>query len=296
MFVWLGAGAIGVILGLLGGGGSILTVPLLVYGFGIDPKAAIATSLLIVGITGAITAIPYARRGQLCTRIGVIFGLSAMLGAYGGGWAARFISGRALLLAFAAVMFGTAVAMLSAREAGDPLASGASPCRNARNLPLIRMLLDGLVVGGVTGLVGAGGGFLVVPALHLLGGLPMHAAVGTSVLVIAMKSFAGFAAYLQHVEIDYRLAAAITLAALSGTFLGLLIAKRLSARKLRRGFGLFVLAMAFYLFYREWPVEWSKAAFSEYRNVWMIVIGIGVAALGFISLRLMKKLRSTRLL
>ncbi len=292
MFVWLGAGAVGLMLGLLGGGGSILTVPLLVYGFGVAPKAAIATSLLVVGITSAITAIPYARRGQLCTRVGVIFGLSAMLGAYGGGWVARFISGKVLLLVFAAVMIGTALAMLRKRDGDEVGEIDSSPCQSAQKLPLFRILLDGLVVGGVTGLVGAGGGFLVVPALSLLGGLPMHAAVGTSVLVIAMKSFAGFAAYLQHVEIDYPLAGAVTLVAVLGTFFGTLIAKRLSASRLRQGFSVFVLAMAAYLLYREWPIEWLRRTFIEHPGVWLVGIGLGAAALGIFWIR--KKVQVVR--
>ncbi len=274
MFVWFGALAIGLSLGLLGGGGSILTVPLLVYGFGMETKTAMATSLLVVGVTSALAAIPYARQGQVCRRVGMIFGLAAMLGAYAGGSAARFVPGEALLYLFIVVMLGTAVAMLrgGARD-GDTVGAPASPCQMASALPIGRILLDGLAVGGLTGLVGAGGGFLVVPALHFLGGLPMHAAIGTSVMVIALKSFAGFAAYAQHVEVDYGLAATMTLLAAAGTLLGGLVAGRLSGAYLKRGFGAFVLSIALYTVYREAP--WGSL---RHHALWLIGIAVGIAA------------------
>lgn len=256
MFVWLGAAAIGLSLGLLGGGGSILTVPLLVYGFGVETKTAMATSLLVVAVTSALAAIPYANKGLVCRRVGMIFGLAAMLGAYGGGSAARFIPSEVLLVLFIIMMFGTAVAMLrGSSRAEETVSAHSSPCHMAAALPLGRILLDGLAVGAVTGLIGAGGGFLVVPALHFLGGLPMHAAIGTSVLVIALKSIAGFVAYAQHVAVDYRLAACITLLAAAGTLLGSLMAGHLSAARLKRGFGLFIVCIAFYTLYREAPWE-----------------------------------------
>ncbi len=274
MFVWLGALAIGLSLGLLGGGGSILTVPLLVYGFGIETKTAMATSLLVVGVTSAVAAIPYARRGHVCWRVGTIFGVAAMLGAYGGGSAAHFIPGEVLLFLFVIVMLGTAVAMLRGGSRGEGTVPAlASPCQMAAAPPLGRILLDGLAAGGVTGLVGAGGGFLVVPALHFLGGLPMHAAIGTSVLVIALKSFAGFAAYAQHVAVDYRLAASITLLAALGTLLGSIVAGRLSGARLKRGFGLLILGIAAYTVYREVP--WG---FLEHHALSLAGIGTGIAA------------------
>jgi uncharacterized protein len=234
-------------IGLLGGGGSILTVPLLVYGFGIETKAAMATSLLVVGVTSILTTIPYARRGQVCRRVGLLFGFAAMIGAYAGGWGARFIPAQALLSLFTAIMLATALAMLRSRPEGGGIAPPyASPCQKASTLPVARILVDGLLVGGATGLVGAGGGFLVVPALHLLGHLPMHAAIGTSVLVIAMKSFAGFAAYVQHVEVSYPLAGMLILVASIGTLLGSLVANRVQSARLKQGFGIFVLSVAGY--------------------------------------------------
>lgn len=272
-FVILFSLLIGLSLGLLGGGGSILTVPLLVYGLGVEAKAAIATSLLVVGTTSTVATIPYARRAKVCWRVGAIFGTAGMLGAFGGGSLARFIPASALLLIFAAVMVATAVAMLR----GRPHTLAASPaCPSAQELPMLRILLDGLMVGGVTGLVGAGGGFLVVPALTLLGGLSMHAAIGTSLLVIAMKSSAGLMGYISHVSIDYALAAVVTLAAVMGSLAGSWLSHRVPAGRLRKGFGWFVIAVAFYLLYRELTPELIQTFFVRHRGFWLG--GLAVAA------------------
>lgn len=234
---------IGTSLGLLGGGGSILTVPILVYALDVEAKSAIATSLLVVGVTSLAGMLQHARAGNVDWRTGAIFGAAGMAGAYAGGFAASWLSGTVLLLLFAAVMVGTAVAMLRGRRdvTGDT--------REA--LPVVRVVLDGLVVGLVTGLVGAGGGFLVVPALALLGGLPMHRAIGTSLLVISMKSFAGFAGHATHVEVDYALAAVVSGAAVAGSFVGAALSRRIPPDRLRTGFAWFVLAMAAYLVFQQ---------------------------------------------
>ena len=165
---------VGVSLGLLGGGGSILTVPLLAYVAGLEAKQAIATSLLVVGVTSAVGAFSHARAGRVQWRTGLVFGAAGMAGAYAGGLLARFIPGTVLLIGFAVIMIATAVAMLRGRR-------DISAVDAPRSLPLFKIILEGLIVGLVTGLVGAGGGFLVVPALALLGGLPMPVAVGTVV-------------------------------------------------------------------------------------------------------------------
>ncbi|MGH8509605.1 MAG: sulfite exporter TauE/SafE family protein [Gammaproteobacteria bacterium] len=280
MLVWVGALGIGLALGLLGGGGSILTVPLLVYGFGIETKAAMATSLLVVGVTSILTTIPYARRGQVCRRVGLLFGFAAMIGAYAGGWGARFIPAQALLSLFTAIMLATALAMLRSRpEEGGIAPPYASPCQKASTLPLARILVDGLLVGGATGLVGAGGGFLVVPALHLLGRLPMHAAIGTSLLVIAMKSFAGFAAYVQHVDVSYPLAGMLIVVASMGTLLGSLVANRVQSARLKQGFGIFVLSVAGYSLYRELPLAWLMGSVHEHPVLWLIGLALAAIAL-----------------
>jgi uncharacterized membrane protein YfcA len=227
---------VGVSLGLLGGGGSILTVPLLAYVAGLDAKHAIATSLLVVGVTSAVGAVSHARAGRVQWRTGLVFGSAGMAGAYAGGLTARLIPGTVLLVGFALIMIATAVAMLRGRKD----ASVEPP----RSLPLFKVLAQGVAVGLVTGLVGAGGGFLVVPALALLGGLPMPVAVGTALVVISMNSFAGLAGHLSSAHIDWRLAGAVTAAALIGTLVGARLTALVNPAALRRAFGWFVLVMA----------------------------------------------------
>ncbi|PTA42692.1 sulfite exporter TauE/SafE family protein [Micromonospora sp. RP3T] len=241
-----GAVLIGVSLGLLGGGGSILAVPLLVYVAGLPAKEAIATSLLVVGATSAVGVLPHARAHRVRWRTGLIFGVAGMTGAYAGGRLAGFVPAGVLLTAFALMMLATAAAMIRGRR---PVEGRPTP----RELPTLRVILDGVIVGLVTGLVGAGGGFLVVPALALLGGLPMPVAVGTSLVVIAMKSFAGLAGYLSSVRIDWTLAAAVTVAAIVGSLLGGRLAGRIPEHVLRLSFGWFVVAMGGFVLARQLP-------------------------------------------
>jgi uncharacterized membrane protein YfcA len=239
---------IGVSLGLLGGGGSILAVPLLVYVADLPPKEAIATSLLVVGATSAVGVIPHARAHRVRWRTGLVFGFAGMTGAYAGGRLAEFIPAGYLLTGFAIMMLATAVAMIRGRRSaeGKPV---------PHELPVFRVILDGIVVGLVTGLVGAGGGFLVVPALALLGGLPMPVAVGTSLVVIAMKSFAGLAGYLSSVHINWGLALAVTAAAIVGSFLGGRLAGKIPADVLRKSFGWFVVVMGVFVLGQQLPEE-----------------------------------------
>lgn len=228
---------VGVALGLLGGGGSILTVPLLAYVAGMDAKQAIATSLLVVGVTSVVGAVSHARAGRVQWRTGLIFGAAGMAGAYAGGVLARFIPGTFLLIGFAVMMIATAIAMLRGRK-------NVEPSDTLHRIPITKIVAEGLVVGLVTGLVGAGGGFLVVPALALLGGLPMPIAVGTSLIVIAMKSFAGLGGYLSSVQIDWGLALGVTAAAVVGALIGARLTALVNPDVLRKAFGWFVLAMS----------------------------------------------------
>ncbi|RZU75053.1 hypothetical protein EV384_3575 [Micromonospora kangleipakensis] len=239
---------IGISLGLLGGGGSILAVPLLVYVADLPAKEAIATSLLVVGATSAVGVLPHVRAGRVRWRTGLIFGFAGMTGAYAGGRLAEFVPAGFLLTGFAVMMLATAVAMIRGRRAaeGRPV---------PHELPVLRVILDGVVVGLVTGLVGAGGGFLVVPALALLGGLPMPVAVGTSLVVIAMKSFAGLAGYLSSMSINWGLAAAVTVAAIAGSFAGGRLAGRIPADLLRRSFGWLVVVMGVFVLAQQLPAE-----------------------------------------
>ena len=224
-------------LGLLGGVGSILTVPLLAYVAGLEPTHAIAMSLLVVGVTSAIAAITHARAGRVSLRVAVLFGLVAMAGAYAGGRLARFIPGTVLLVSFAVIMIAAGVAMLRGRN-------DTTSADRDQPLPVLRIALLGVAVGMISGLVGAGGGFLLVPALALLGGLPMPTAVGTSLVVIAMQSFAGFAGHLASEQIDWRLAAFITAAAVIGALIGARLTAMVNPDALRKAFGWFVLAIS----------------------------------------------------
>jgi uncharacterized membrane protein YfcA len=227
---------VGISLGLLGGGGSILTVPLLAYVAGLDPQQAIATSLFVVGVTSAVGSITHARAGRVRWRIAAVFGAAAMAGAYGGGRLAHLIPGNILLIAFSLIMITAAVAMLRGRrEVGD---------ESAGPLPIAKIVLQGAGVGIISGLVGAGGGFLLVPALALVGGLPMPVAVGTSLVVISMQSFAGLAGHLAGESIDWKLAGMVTAAAVVGSIIGGRLTSRVEPATLRQAFGWFVLAMA----------------------------------------------------
>jgi len=240
--------AIGLSLGLLGGGGSILTVPILVYALGMEPKHAIATSLLVVGVTSGAAMIPHFRAGRVQMRTGLVFGSAGMVGAFLAGRVAHYIPAGVLLIAFALMMLVTAVAMMRGRKK-----TSAEDGATAQPLPVGKVIAEGLVVGGVTGLVGAGGGFLVVPALVLLGGLPMTTAIGTSLVVISMKSFAGFAGYLGHVSIDWQLAAMVTVMAVVGSMVGSRLAGKIPQDRLRKGFAWFVVAMGAFMLVKQVP-------------------------------------------
>jgi len=209
---------IGVSLGLLGGGGSILTLPVLVYVLGMEAKQAIATSLLVVGITSAAAVIPHARAGRVNVRIGLAFGAASMGGAFAGGRVAHFLPSAALLLAFALMMLVTGLAMLRGR-ATNVAQEGARPWG--------RIIVVGIAIGLLTGVIGAGGGFVIVPALALLCGLPMTHAVATSLLVIALNSLAGFAGSVANVTFDLRTAAFMTGASVVGSVAGAFAAGRI---------------------------------------------------------------------
>ncbi|WP_284327034.1 sulfite exporter TauE/SafE family protein, partial [Deinococcus metallilatus] len=185
ILAWIGAALIGLSLGLLGSGGSILTVPVLVYLVGEPEKLAIAESLAIVGAISLFGAIPYALKRQIDWRSVLWFGIPGVAGTYLGAALSVYLSGVAQLMLFAVVMLLAAIMMFRP--------GGAQPeaATNHKRSPL-KIGAEGLVVGVLTGLVGVGGGFLIIPALVLLGGLPMSLAVGTSLLIIAAKSFVGF--------------------------------------------------------------------------------------------------------
>jgi sulfur-oxidizing protein SoxB len=244
---------IGVSLGLLGGGGSILTVPILVYVVGLEPRDGIATSLLVVGVTSAFAMLSHARAGRVQFRTGLLFGVASMAGAYAGGRLAHLLPARTLLLAFTAMMFVTAIAMM--RRRADT--SETSAPQALRGAALARASALGVGIGLLTGVIGAGGGFVIVPTLVLLCGLPMRTAVGTSLLVIAMNSVAGFAGALSHATIPWTLALAITGASVLGSFGGTALAGRVKPQALRAGFAWFVLGMAVWMSFKQLPASAS---------------------------------------
>lgn len=245
--MWVAMGLsvlIGVSLGLFGGGGSILTTPILMYALGLEPKVAIATSLVIVGVTSLFGVFQRMRTSDVEWSMGLTFGLAGMLGAGAGGTLARVIPDRALLVMFALMMIGTAIAMFRGRR------SSAAEHGGERH-PLWQIGLQGVGFGVVTGLIGAGGGFLVVPALALLGGLPMRKAVGTSLLVIALNCAAGFAAHARHVTVDFALAAEMSGAAIVGSFLGGMLIAFVAPDTLRRAFAVFVMVLGAFVLVRQ---------------------------------------------
>jgi uncharacterized membrane protein YfcA len=244
--------AVGVSLGFFGGGGSILTVPLLAYVFGLPPKQAIASSLLVVASASAFAAVQHGRAGNLRPRVALFFGGAGMAGAYLGARVAAFVAGEVLLLLFAFMMGFTALAMWRGRA---PRAPGSE-----RDLSPGRLALQGLAVGSFTGLVGAGGGFLIVPALALWAGLPMPSAVGTSLLVIVLNSLAGFAGYAAHVRVDPILVAAVAAAAIAGSVAGSRLTRLAKPSSLRRAFAGFVLAMSAVILVREASLVAQAAA------------------------------------
>jgi uncharacterized membrane protein YfcA len=225
---------VGLSLGLLGGGGSILTLPILLYVVGMQAKEAIATSLLVVGVASFVAMLAHARAHRVSFKLALSFGAASMVSAYLAGRFAHLLPGSWLLAGFTATMLVTGAAMLRPRAV-----QGEEPCAPSPT----KALGAGAGVGALTGLVGAGGGFLIVPALTMFAGLDMPRAVGTSLLVITLNSLAGFAGYLGHVHIDVPAAALVTAMAALGSVAGSMLAGRLQPAQLRRGFAGFVLVM-----------------------------------------------------
>ena len=232
---------VGSIMGLLGGGGTVVLLPLLVYIAEMGTHQAIATSLVVVGIAAASGAIQHGLAGRVRLRLGLVFGLASMLGAFPGGWSAQFFAGHTLMVIFGVMMALAGVAMLR-------------PHRDMKSIETIRwgwILLEGLLVGYFTGLVGAGGGFLIVPALVILGGIEMKAAVGTSLFIMSMKSVAALAGQLSHVSLDWSVVLVVSAAAVLGSLMGAFAARWFAAKQLRTAFGVLVLALATHALWTE---------------------------------------------
>jgi uncharacterized membrane protein YfcA len=257
LFGFLAAVLIGVTLGLIGGGGSILTVPALVYLVGVAPVPATAYSLFIVGLTALVGAVVYMRKGLVSYRTAVVFGVPAFLAVFAtrsliipalpvelfsiGGFAVSRDLG--IMLLFAALMLAASVTMIR-RGTRDGEEGEIS-----YNYPMI--FLEGIVVGVLTGLVGAGGGFLIIPALVVLARLPMKLAVGTSLLIIAAKSLIGFTGDMMTMSIDWRFLGIFSVFAIGGILAGSWLTRFVPGSRLKPAFGWFTLAMGVYIIGRE---------------------------------------------
>ena len=249
---------IGLVLGLIGGGGSILTVPVLVYLFNIDPVTATAYSLFLVGAVSTVGAIRNAQLGTLNYRVGLVFSLPAFTAVY---LTRAYIipaipddittlghfqltKDLAIMLFFALIMVMASISMIRSKEQ-NPLGEE----KQKLNLPLI--LFEGSIVGFVTGLVGAGGGFLIIPALVLLANLDIKTAIGTSLLIIAIKSTIGFLGDVQNIQIDWPFLLVFTAMAIGGVFIGLIFNQKLDSERLKKIFGWFVLLMGIAILFKE---------------------------------------------
>jgi uncharacterized membrane protein YfcA len=232
---------VGLLLGLLGGGGTILAVPVFVYVLGFEAKSAIAHSLIVVGITSLVGSYGHWRAGSVRWRVALVFGLVAMVGAVAGARLALLLSGRVQLTLFAVVMLVASVFMFRGRRPAAADSGAPTPPQRLRLLPIA---LQAAGVGIVTGLVGVGGGFMIVPALTLLGGLPIYQAVGTSLVIIGFNALAGFGGYLDQVTVDWTLVAVFTATAIVGALAGTSLGRHVPANALRKGFAVFLVLVA----------------------------------------------------
>lgn len=248
----------GLLLGLLGSGGSIVTVPALVYLLGVHPKSAIALSLGIVAITAAFSAINHFRTGNVNLKVAAIFGLCGMAGTYGGTKLGILMPVLLQLGLFAFVMYAAAYRMLKPKRRfgsipADEVHGDLEIMEDAEIKPvrfgLVALL--GFAVGVLTGVVGVGGGFLIIPALVLFSGIPMKQAVGTSLVIVAVNSATGFAGYYGVVPVNYGLMGTFTAVAIGGGVLGAQFSRHVSPENLKRGFGVFLVLVATYILVRS---------------------------------------------
>lgn len=258
-FGYLGALIIGIVLGLIGGGGSILTVPVLVYLLSVNPVIATAYSLFVVGTSSLVGALQNIKKGLVDFRTAIVFSIPAFIAVYAtrkylvpaipdelftvGGFLVTKDIG--IMVFFALIMLLASYSMIwgKCKNCDDDAAEVTY------NYPLI--IVEGLVVGVLTGIVGAGGGFLIIPALVMLAKLPMKKAVATSLLIIAVKSLIGFIGDVQNLDIEWAFLLRFTAFSIGGIFIGTWLTKFIEGSKLKKGFGWFVVAMAVYILFKE---------------------------------------------
>ncbi len=255
---YLAATLIGITLGVLGGGGSILTVPVFVYLLGISPVFATAYSLFVVGTTSLIGAIAYIKRSLVDFKTAILFAIPSFIAVF---LTRKFLipaipkilfttslftltKSSFMMLLFAVIMFAASYSMIKEKKT---YSTDAKPSK----YKYIYILLEGFIVGVLTGIVGAGGGFLIVPALVILTKLPMKLAVGTSLLIISVKSLIGFLGDVSNLEIDWNFLIIFTSLSVVGILIGNVLSKKIDGKKLKKAFGWFVLLMAFFIFFME---------------------------------------------
>ncbi len=249
---------VGLSLGLLGGGGSILTVPIFVYVLGFAAKPAIAMSLPVVGVTSLVGALGHWRAGNVNMKAALMFGVVAMAGAYSGARLAVFVSGTVQLTLLAFVMLAAAGSMFRSGRSRNGRVEASAQNADEEGEGEKRAMSPGLVlavglgVGLLTGLVGIGGGFLVVPALVVLGKLPIKQAIGTSLVVIAMNSLSGFLGYFGQVSIPWGFVALFTAVAVAGILVGTYLVRFVSQGALKQAFAVFLVLMGGMMLYRNY--------------------------------------------
>lgn len=258
IFGYLGALLVGLTLGLLGGGGSILTVPILVYILAINPVVATAYSLFVVGTTSLVGGLQNLSKGNVDVKVAVVFAIPAFIAVY---LTRRFLvpaipeeiftigsfvmtKDLGIMLFFAIIMLLASFSMIKGRKSDEDEEKQVT-----LKIPLI--ILEGAVVGTLTGIVGAGGGFLIIPALVLFANLSMKRAVATSLLIIAAKSLIGFIGDVQNLEIDWTFLLSFTGISILGIFIGIYLNNFVNEKPLKKAFGWFVLVMGVYIIFKE---------------------------------------------
>lgn len=254
---YIGALIVGLVLGLIGGGGSILTVPLLVYLLGYNPIIATAYSLFVVGTTSLVGTIQKFKEGLVDVKTGLAFSFPSFIAVY---LSRRYLvtnipetlfkvgdftltKDMSVMVFFAIIMLIASVSMIKKGKKQDAITSTKQP--------YYKTFIQGLTIGTITGLIGAGGGFLYVPALVLWANIPMKKAVGTSLIIVTINSLIGFTGDMQTLDIEWTFLLTFTAISIIGIVLGTYLSKFISASKLKKSFGFFVLIMAFYIIYKE---------------------------------------------
>ncbi len=255
---WIGALFIGISLGLMGSGGSILTVPVLVYLFGQEEKVAIAGSLAIVGTIALAGGLAYLKNNLVNWKTVALLGLPSMFATYLGALLAATIPGIIQLVIFAFIMLTAALSMFNKQTISNTPHAPQSQ----------KVILSGLFVGVITGVVGVGGGFLIVPALVIMAGLTMRKAIATSLFVIAINSYTGFIKYYfvlkqSNTTLDWSVILSVAGIGVVGTFVGKFICHKISQKELKRYFAYFLLLMAGFILYKEVPKVFLLLNFSS---------------------------------